>query len=277
KLIGARFFSSAYEAYNGKLSTWQLTARDFVGHGTHTLSTAGGNFVPGASIFAIGNGTVKGGSPRARVATYKVCWSLTDVAKCFGADMLAAIDQAISDGVDIISLSAAGNNLVYPEDIFTDEVSIGAFHALSRNILLVASAGNDGPDLGTVTNVAPWVFTIAASTLDRDFSSTITFGNNRKVTGASLFVNLPPNQAFSLILSTDGKLANATNDDARLCKPGTLDPSKVKGKIVGCYREGNIRSVTEGLEASTAGAKGMLLRNRPKQGKTILAEPHVFS
>jgi subtilisin family serine protease len=111
-----------------------------------------------------------------------VCWSLTDVADCFGADVLAAIDQAISDGVDIISLSAAGQYLVHPEDIFTDEVSIGAFHALSRNILLVASAGNDGPTLGSVVNIAPWVFTIAASTLDRDFSSTITFGNNQQAT-----------------------------------------------------------------------------------------------
>ncbi|CAJ2651566.1 unnamed protein product [Trifolium pratense] len=277
KLIGARFFSNAYEAYYGKLHPSLLTARDFVGHGTHTLSTAGGNFVPGASIFAIGNGTVKGGSPRARVATYKVCWSLTDVADCFGADVLAAIDQAISDGVDIISLSAAGQYLVHPEDIFTDEVSIGAFHALSRNILVVASAGNDGPTAGSVVNIAPWVFTIAASTLDRDFSSTITFDNNQQVTGASLFVNLPPNQAFSLILATDGKLANATNRDARLCRPGTLDPSKVKGKIVACDREGNIKSVAEGQEASSAGAKGMLLNNRPQQGKTSLAEPHVLS
>ncbi|WJX82691.1 hypothetical protein P8452_65415 [Trifolium repens] len=277
KLIGARFFSNAYEAYNGKLHPSLLTARDFVGHGTHTLSTAGGNFVPGASIFAIGNGTVKGGSPRARVATYKVCWSLTDVADCFGADVLAAIDQAISDGVDIISLSAAGQYLVHPEDIFTDEVSIGAFHALSRNILLVASAGNDGPTLGSVVNIAPWVFTIAASTLDRDFSSTITFGNSQQVMGASLFVTLPPNKAFSLILATDGKLANATNRDARLCRPGTLDPSKVKGKIVGCDRELNIKSVAEGQEASIAGAKGMLLSNRPQQGKTSLAEPHVLS
>jgi len=182
KLIGARFFRNAYEAYYGKLHSWQLTARDFVGHGTHTLSTAGGNFVPGASIFGIGNGTVKGGSPRARVATYKVCWSPTDLDDCFGADVLAAIDQAISDGVDIISLSVAGQYIENPEDIFTDEVSIGAFHALSRNILLVASAGNDGPTPGSVANLAPWVFTVAASTLDRDFSSTITFGNNQQVT-----------------------------------------------------------------------------------------------
>ncbi|PNX60293.1 subtilisin-like protease-like protein, partial [Trifolium pratense] len=50
-----------------------------------------------------------------------------------------------------------------------------------------------------------------------------------------------------------------------------------KGKIVGCDREGNIKSVAEGQEALSAGAKGMLLSNRPQQGKTTLAEPHVLS
>ncbi|XP_057758114.1 subtilisin-like protease Glyma18g48580 isoform X1 [Arachis stenosperma] len=277
KLIGARYYNSAFQAYNGKLNPLLLTARDFVGHGTHTLSTAGGNFVAGASVFAVGNGTAKGGSPRARVAAYKVCWSLTDPASCYGADVLAAIDQALSDGVDIISLSAGGRYLVAPEDIFTDEVSIGAFHAISRNVLLVASAGNDGPTPGTVLNVAPWVFTIAASTIDRDFSSTITLSNGQRITGASLFVNLPQNQAFSLIDANDAKLANASIQDALLCRPGTLDPAKVTGKIVACLREGKIKSVSEGNEAKNAGAKGMFLRNQQQNGNTLLAEPHVLS
>ncbi|XP_014497261.2 subtilisin-like protease Glyma18g48580 [Vigna radiata var. radiata] len=277
KLIGARFFNKAYEAFNGQLPRSQQTARDFVGHGTHTLSTAGGNFVGGASVFGNGNGTAKGGSPRARVAAYKACWSLTDAASCFGADVLAAIDQAISDGVDIISVSVGGRTSLSAEEIFTDEVSIGAFHALVKNILVVASAGNDGPTPGTVINVAPWLFTIAASTLDRDFSSTLTFGNNQQITGASLFVNIPPNQSFSLILATDAKFPNVTNRDAQLCKAGTLDPRKVNGKIVSCIREGKIKSVAEGNEALSAGASGMILGNQKQNGNTLLAEPHVLS
>ncbi|GAU44644.1 hypothetical protein TSUD_180710 [Trifolium subterraneum] len=277
KLIGARFFNKAYEKDNGKLPRSQQTARDFVGHGTHTLSTAGGNFVPGASIFGIGNGTIKGGSPRSRIATYKVCWSLTDPDSCYGADVLAAIEQAINDGVDLISVSISGSISANSKEIFEDPVSIGAFHALARNILLVASAGNDGPTPGSVVNVAPWVFTVAASTLDRDFSSTITIGN-QTVRGASLFVNLPPNQSFTVVTSTDGKFANATNRDARFCRPRTLDPAKVKGKIVACIREGKIKSVSEGQEALSAGAKGMILENQAKiSGRTLLSEPHVLS
>ncbi|KAK7394582.1 hypothetical protein VNO78_15114 [Psophocarpus tetragonolobus] len=281
KLIGARYFSKGFEAYNGKLDPSEYTARDFVGHGSHTLSSAGGNFVTGASVFAVGNGTAKGGSPRARVATYKVCWSPTDPASCYGADVLAAIDTAIDDGVDVITLSAGGSYVVSPEGIFTDEVSIGSFHAISRNILLVASAGNDGPTPGSVLNVAPWLFTVAASTIDRDFTSTITITvantNQQHITGASLFVNLPPNQGFSLIHATDAKLANATFRDAQVCRRGTLDPRKVNGKIVRCIREGKIKSVGEGQEALSAGAKGMLLGNQKRNGNTLLAEPHVLS
>ncbi|XP_019451659.1 PREDICTED: subtilisin-like protease Glyma18g48580 [Lupinus angustifolius] len=277
KLIGARFFSKAFEAANGKLHPSQLTARDFVGHGTHTLSISGGNFVGGANVFGNGNGTAKGGSPSARVAAYKVCWSQTDASSCYGADVLSAIDQAISDGVDIISVSAGGRDSISSEEIFTDEVSIGSFHALSNNIVVVASAGNDGPQPGTVLNVAPWVFTVAASTIDREFSSTLSLDNNNQVTGASLFVNLPPKKSFTLIQATDAKLANATFRDAQLCKPRTLDPSKVNGKVVICVRGGKIKSVAEGQEALSAGASGVVMGNDDQSGNTVLAEPHVLS
>jgi subtilisin family serine protease len=95
----------------------------------------------------------------------------------FAIVLIAAIEQAISDGVDIISLSLGSSTITDSQGILKDMISIGAFHALARNILLVASAGNDGPTPGSVTNVAPWVFTVAASTIDRDFSSTMTIGN----------------------------------------------------------------------------------------------------
>lgn len=188
KLIGARTFSKNYEAEVGELDPSNRTARDFVGHGTHTLSTAAGNFAPDATIFGNGNGTAKGGSPRARVAAYKVCWSKTDTGGCHEADILQAFDHAIYDGVDVISTSVGASN-PYIEALFTDGISIGSFHAVARNVVVVCSAGNDGPAPRTVTNVAPWSFTVAASTIDREFLSYISIRNRHHLLKVSCFFN----------------------------------------------------------------------------------------
>jgi hypothetical protein len=150
-------------------------ARDTEGHGSHTLSTAGGSFVPGASIFGYGNGTAKGGSPKAHVAAYKVCWP-SDNGGCFDADILAAFDAAIGDGVDVISMSLGPHQAV---EFLQDGMAIGSFNAIKKGIPVVASAGNSGPVAGSVAHGAPWLFTIGASTLDREFSATVTLGNKK--------------------------------------------------------------------------------------------------
>ncbi|KAG0449635.1 hypothetical protein HPP92_027278, partial [Vanilla planifolia] len=153
-----------FESYFGNLSSDLRTPRDTDGHGTHTLSTAGGSPVHGANVLGFGNGTAKGCSPRARVAAYKVLWPYKDYGSfCFDADILAAFDAAIYDGVDVLSVSLG---MFYSTNYFDNGIAIGAFHAILNGISVVASAGNSGPDLGTVENVAPWLLTVGASTID---------------------------------------------------------------------------------------------------------------
>ena len=123
---------------------------------------------------------LQGGSPRARVAAYKVCWP-----ECFDADILAGFEAAISDGVDVISASL-GSNAV---DFFKDVTAIGAFHAVKNGIVVVASAGNSGPGPGTVSNVAPWILTVVASTIDRDFTSYVALGNGKHLKVKTLVSN----------------------------------------------------------------------------------------
>lgn len=171
KLIGARFFNIGY----GELADTFNSSRDNVGHGTHTLSIAGGNFVPGANVLGLGNGTVKGGSPRARVASYKVCWP-DEANECMDPNTLAAFEAAIDDGVDVISISVGGE----PKEFFSDALSVGAFHAVERGIVVVSSAGNVGPTPGTVSNVSPWILTVGASTTDRGFTNFVILGNKKK-------------------------------------------------------------------------------------------------
>lgn len=178
KLIGARYFNKGYIAYAGGLITSSDdSARDIDGHGTHTLSTAGGNFVPGANVFGLGNGTAKGGSPKARVASYKVCWPPVNGSECFDADIMKAFDMAIHDGVDVLSVSLGGE----PSDYFNDGLAIGALHAVKNGITVVCSAGNSGPMDGTVTNTAPWIITVGASTVDREFETFVELRNGKRL------------------------------------------------------------------------------------------------
>jgi len=141
---------------------------------THTLSTAGGNIVPGVSVFGQGSGTAKGGSPKARVASYKVCWDvLVNDDRCYDADVLEAFDAAIHDGVDVLSLSLGRAN----SNFFNDGQAIGSFHAAKNGIVVVCSAGNGGPFDATGLNLAPWYITVGASTMDREFPSYVVLGN----------------------------------------------------------------------------------------------------
>lgn len=167
----------------GPLNATFDTPRDAEGHGSHTLSTAGGRFVAGASIFGFGKGTAKGGSPRARVAAYKVCWPPVAGNQCFDADVLAGFDAAIQDGVDVLSVSLGGTAVPF----FNDSLAIGTFHAVKHGIVVVLSAGNGGPSDSTVSNVSPWQITVGASTMDRDFTSYVVTASGKRFKVSFLF------------------------------------------------------------------------------------------
>ncbi|KAK4797438.1 hypothetical protein SAY86_029764 [Trapa natans] len=271
KLIGARYFNKGYAAAVGTLNATFYSPRDNEGHGSHTLSTAGGNFVPGASVLGYGNGTAKGGSPRARVAAYKVCWPPSAGNECFDADILAAFDAAIHDGVDLLSVSLGGD----PTPYFNDSIAIGSFHAIKHGIVVVCSAGNSGPSDGSVSNLSPWLITVAASTMDRDFSNYVITGDGKRFKGASMSQKSLPSKFYELISAANARAQNASADQAILCEAGTLDPVKVKGKILLCLRGDNAR-VDKGEQALLAGAVGMILANNMASGNEILPDPHLL-
>ncbi|WOL19204.1 subtilisin-like protease SBT5.3 isoform X4 [Canna indica] len=191
---------------------------------------------------------------------------------CSDANVLAAFDDAIHDGVDVISVSLGAEAVEY----VLDGLAIGAFHAVARGVTVVASAGNSGPLQGTVQNVAPWIFTVAASTIDRSFTSFVTLGNNRKLKGASLASeSLPPNNFYPLIDGGDAKLPNATRDDARFCYPDALDPEKVRGKIVLCTRDMHFARVLKGVMVKEAGGVGMILADEDAE-EGLIADIHFL-
>eukprot|EP01018_Ginkgo_biloba_P017636 Gb_08002 [translate_table: standard] len=263
KLIGARYFIKGYEAVNGPLNESAtgdfLSPRDSNGHGTHTLSTAGGRFVKGANVFGLANGTAKGGSPNARVATYKVCWPITsmdeDVGGCHDVDILAGLEAAISDGVDVLSISLRFE----VRDYFEDAIAIGAFHAVQRGIIVIGCGGNEGPSPRGIKNVAPWIITVAASSIDRDFPTHVSLGNNITYRGQSLSgFRLPKPGYYPLISSLNAKTSEAGEEEGQFCSGGALEPDLVKGKIVACLY-GFVSPAVKGDVVRLAGGAGMIL------------------
>lgn len=244
KLIGARAFIETYKAAVGLGPGEYNSARDDDGHGTHTASTAAGNSGVPAEIFGISRGTISGIAPRAHVAAYKACGAIG----CATADLVAAIDQAVADGVDVINYSISGGNNPYAEP-----TELAFLDAYAAGVFVAASAGNSGPDAGTVAHRGGWVTTVAASTSDRHFISKLTL---RSITGtltlegASITAGVPDFTPVVLALSLDDRFCGTP-----------FAAGSVAGKIVACERGGDIARIEKGYNVLQGGAVGMIQYN----------------
>ncbi|KAJ7960209.1 cucumisin-like [Quillaja saponaria] len=167
KIIGTRYYNL--------LGIGDGSQGDTTGHGTITASIAAGREVQGASYYGLTKGVARGGAPSARLAVYKVCWPNFG---CYAANILAAFDDAIADGVDIISISFGD---YINQDYFKDTIGLGSFHAMRKGILTIAGAGNSGPSRALLCNSAPWMVTVAASSVDRKFISRLVLGNGEAI------------------------------------------------------------------------------------------------
>nr|XP_009762964.1 PREDICTED: subtilisin-like protease SDD1 [Nicotiana sylvestris] len=256
KLIGLR----SYQLANG-------SPIDDDGHGTHTAGTAAGAFVKGANVYGNANGTAVGVAPLAHIAIYKVCTS----DGCADVDILAAMDAAIDDGVDILSISIGGSR---SRPFHTDPIALGAYSATERGILVSCSAGNNGPFSGFVTNDAPWILTVGASTHDRKLKATVKLGNKEEFEGESAYRPKTSNSTFFLLFDA-GK--NASDEfEAPYCKPGSLTDPAIRGKIVLCLVGGGVRRVDKGQAVKDAGGVGMIIINEPDDGVTKSADAFVL-
>lgn len=284
KLIGAQYFNATFLSVNRPThwSEFNSSPRDSIGgtlgeggHGTHTSSTAGGNAMVDVTLNTVGIGQMSGMAPRARLSSYKVCWSYNDATQptgarntCYAGDNVAAIDKAVKDGVHVINYSISGGLSI------TDIVEQAFFNASNAGVIAVASAGNDGPG-NQVAHVSPWHSTIGASTYDRTLQAEVVLGNGKRYSGAS--INATPLPAAPLITAQAAALPGANPTFVNLCYSAAsnggqpvLDPAKVKDKIVICTRGTNAR-VDKSLAVAEAGGVGMV---QVDNGAGLVAEMH---
>ncbi len=272
KLIGAQWFNAAWggdEGIDADLPWEFVSPRDYNGHGTHTSSTAGGNNVDLPAKYGVYS-TVSGMAPHARIAMYKALWTLSDgTGSGYTSDLVAAIDTAVADGVDVISYSISGSRTN-----FRDPVEISFMYAANAGIFVAASAGNNGPASSTVAHPSPWITTVAAGTHGRTVNGSVTLGSDTYF-GASI---AGKTVTALVINSTAAGMPGAAAAAVAKCYSSAwnggipaLDPVKVAGKIVVCDR-GTSDRVDKSLAVLQAGGVGMILVN--PTANNLVADPH---
>ncbi|KAJ0989870.1 hypothetical protein J5N97_008226 [Dioscorea zingiberensis] len=176
------------------------------------------------------------------------------------------MDAAVNDGVDVLSLSLGGSS----NPFYNDSIAIGAFGAMQKGVLVSCAAGNSGPSYGTLSNEAPWILTVGASTTDRVIRTTVKLGDGQQFIGESAY---QPRSFHSILrpLVYPGSI----NPRAATCKNGTLDKINVRGMVVVCD-DGDLDRVEKGSIVKSAGGVAMILANLAVEGYTTLASVHVL-
>ncbi|KAH7855897.1 hypothetical protein Vadar_030316 [Vaccinium darrowii] len=206
-------------------------ARRFQPRDPHSLNSRGCN--GNRHRRARGRHTARGGAPKARLAVYKACW----FNHCEDSDVLKAFDDAIDDGVDVITISVGHAAADRSYSFLEDAISIGAFHAFLKRIVTSAAAGNFGSmGPGFISNTAPWTLTVAASSIDREFVSNIQLGNGNTLKGYG-WNSYQMNGFYYVIAGVNAAGPGVRRQDARFCQRNTLDNSIIQGKVVVCLME----------------------------------------
>lgn len=246
KIAGARYFVKAFGAQNLRAGA-AVSAHDDQGHGTLVASLAAGNQTTVSAAGRLANTRFSGVAPDARVAVYKACWQAPDPDDdgCATADIVAAIDQAVADRVDVLNLSVTGS----PE---RDVVDLALLGAAESDVVVIAAAGNNAATAGYQD---PWTTTVGAATTGHPRGE-LRLGDGTRLRG--LLATGGTSTARRVVAASDVAASGA--DDARICAPGSLDAGRAAGRIVVCER-GTVSRLTKAETVRLAGGAAMVLVN----------------
>lgn len=279
KLIGVHSYPVITDKYaDTKVFPADLprNGEDYGGHGSHTASTAGGNILKNVPVLNPEDGKVEssgvptgfsfeqisGVAPHANIVSYQICFGgRSDAGDTYGdcpsAAILAGIESAIKDKVDVINYSISGGG--NPWNSSVDSMYLSARNA---GIFVATSAGNSGPNPATTSKHAPWYTAVANSTHGR----AIVYEKEVKdFTGGSSSLDAIPGNSNSGAITASivyaGDFTNSNDPDnasSQCLKP--FPAGTFSGQIVVCDR-GTIARVDKAKNAAAGGAGGLVLAN----------------
>ncbi|KAH7691102.1 Peptidase S8 subtilisin-related protein [Dioscorea alata] len=246
KLIGA----TAYDGSPEDDATKKI-------HGTHVAGIAAGSFVKNASVFGLANGTASGIAPKAHLASYKAC-----SMECSNYEGVESFNQAIKDGVDVITVSMGWMSLL----LYDDDWAIAAFSAIKKNIFVCMCAGNSGPRQSSQENGAPWIMTVGASSHDRIERATVILENGLELQGESGYQPQTFNSTTLPVVFPGFEGQNGTQG----CSMKSFTDIDIKGKIVVCsFREHDVLRMS--INVRRNGGAAMIALNTLTKGSTTFS------
>ncbi|EPS72989.1 hypothetical protein M569_01766, partial [Genlisea aurea] len=264
KIVGAQHFAEAAKAAGAFNPDVDFDSPlDGDGHGSHTAAIAAGNNGIPVRMHGFEFGRASGMAPRARIAVYKALYRLFGG---FVADVVAAIDQAVHDGVDILNLSLGPNSPpATTKTTFLNPFDATLLSAVKAGVFVVQAAGNGGPFPKSLVSYSPWITTVAAAVDDRRYKNHLTLGNGKILAGIGLSPSTHGNRSYTLVAANDVLLDSAAKYGPFDCqRPEVLNKNLVQGKILLCGYSFNFVSGTSSVKivaqtARTLGAAGFVL------------------
>ncbi|KAF2309734.1 hypothetical protein GH714_004855 [Hevea brasiliensis] len=249
KIIGAQHFAEAAiaaGAFNPSIDF--ASPMDGDGHGSHIAAIAAGNNGIPVRMHDHEFGKASGMAPRARL---------------FGgfiADVVAAIDQAVHDGVDILNLSVGPNSPpATTKTTFLNPFDATLLAAVKAGVFVAQAAGNGGPFPKTLVSYSPWITSVAAAIDDRRYKNHLTLGNGKILPGIGLSPSTNPNQTYTLVAANDVLLDSSVMkySPSDCQRPELLNKNLVKGNILLCGYSFNFVAGTASIKKVSEAAKSL--------------------
>jgi subtilisin family serine protease len=270
KLIGVRSYSVITDIYDDTTVFGDMppakNGEDYDGHGSHTASTAGGNILKNVSLVTPDTGRaesdgivnesisfdqISGVAPHANIVAYQICrpgGQGDTYSGCPSAVIIAALDDAVADGVDVLNFSISGGG-----NPWTSSTELGFLAAQDAGIFSAISAGNDGPDANTTTKNAPWYTIVGASTHSRVVAAFLTFNDKEYSFRDSSALAITETFTGTPILAMNADTANFEG-----CSPFATDAFK---DAIALISRGFCSFVDKVDNATDAGATAVIVYN----------------